>query len=83
MHKERYIREKERVKEKIQKEAEFIQNEYPGLILDADNKNVAPSISGIIQLKDANGYFIENYNINKLRPMDFIDMDTIEKWGLP
>ena len=45
----------------FKKEAEFIQNEYPGLILEVGSKNVAPSISGIIQLEDASGYFIDNY----------------------
>jgi len=47
----------------FKKEAEFIQNEYPGLILDADEKNTAPCISGIIKLEDEKGSFIDSYKI--------------------
>lgn len=45
------------------KEAELIQDEYPGLKLDADDKNGAPCISGIIQLKSDSGLFIDSYTI--------------------
>lgn len=55
----------------FKKEAEFIQKEYPGLILDADNKNAAPSISGIIQLEDERGYYIDNYQIRIVSTSDY------------
>ena len=45
------------------KEAELIQDEYPGLKLDADDKNGARCISGIIQLKSDSGLFIDSYTI--------------------
>lgn len=44
-------------------EAELIQNEYPGLKLDVNDKNRAPYISGIIQLKSDGGLFIDSYTI--------------------
>ena len=55
----------------FKKEAEFIQNEYPGLILEVGSKNVAPSISGIIQLEDASGYFIDNYKLRIVPTIDY------------
>lgn len=45
----------------FRKEAELIQNEYPGLKLDADEKNGAPCLSGIIQLFSENRSLIDSY----------------------
>ena len=55
----------------FKKEAEFIQNEYPGLMLDGDDMSIAPSISGIIQLEDAKGFFIDSYTIKIVPPADY------------
>lgn len=55
----------------FKKEAEFIQNEYPGLILDADIENVPPSISGIIQLEDERGFFIDNYKLKIVPTIEY------------
>jgi len=44
-------------------EAELIQNEYPGLMLDVGSSNSAPSISGTIQLDDGKGSIIDGYQI--------------------
>ena len=47
----------------FKKEAEIILNDYPGLILDADDTNTAPSISGIIKLEDEDSLTIDSYSI--------------------
>lgn len=55
----------------FKKEAEIIQNDYPGLILVADEKNATPSISGIIQLEDEKGSFIDSYKIKIIPTTDY------------
>lgn len=52
-------------------EAELIQYEYPGLILDTEEKDSIPSISGIIPLKDENGSFIDSYKIKIVPTIDY------------
>ncbi len=47
----------------FKKEAELIQNEYPGLKLDADEMTNAPCLSGIIQLESENGDVIDRYKL--------------------
>lgn len=47
----------------FKKEAEFIQDEYPGLMLGADDKSETPCISGIIHLEDERGSLIDSYKI--------------------
>jgi hypothetical protein len=55
----------------FKKEAESIQNEYPGLMLDIDAKNATPSISGIIQLEDEKGSFIDSYKLKIVPTTDY------------
>lgn len=45
------------------KEAELIQNEYPGLKFDIDEKSGEPHLSGIIQLLSENRSLIDSYTI--------------------
>lgn len=47
----------------FKKEAEFIQDEYPGLMLGAEDKSGTPCISGMIHLEDDSGYLIDSYRI--------------------
>ena len=53
------------------KEAESIQNEHPGLILDAEEVNGTPSVSGIVQLEDENGSSIDSYKIKIIPTTDY------------
>jgi len=55
----------------FKKEAEFIQNEHPGLILDAEEINGTPSVSGIVQLEDENGSSIDSYKIKIIPTADY------------
>ena len=55
----------------FKKDAESIQNEYPGLMLDVDSKDATPSISGIIQLDDEKGSFIDSYKIRIIPMTDY------------
>lgn len=55
----------------FKKEAEFIQNEHSGLILDADEINATPSVSGIIQLEDEKGSYIDSYKIKIVPTTDY------------
>lgn len=52
-------------------EAESIQSEYPGLLLDEEEKDTAPSISGMIHLKDENGILIDRYKIKIVATIDY------------
>lgn len=55
----------------FKKEAELIQNDYPGLILDADDINAAPSISGIINLEGEESSIIDRYSIKVVSSEDY------------
>lgn len=55
----------------FKKEAEIIQNDYPGLILVDDEKNGTLIISGVIQLEDEKGSFIDSYEIKIVPTADF------------
>jgi len=55
----------------FRKEAESIQHGYPGLTLADDEKDTAPSISGMIQLKDQNGIHIDSYKIKIVPTIDY------------
>lgn len=55
----------------FKKEAEFIQDEYPGLKLCADDESGAPCISGIIQLEDEKGFLIDGYKIKIIATTEY------------
>ena len=55
----------------FKKEAESIQNEYPGLMLDTYAKNATPSIAGVIQLEDEKGSFIDSYKLKIVTTTDY------------
>ena len=52
-------------------EAELIRIKYPELILDTDEKDSIPSISGIIPLNDENGHSIDSYKIKIVPTPDY------------